>query len=150
MSSDDCYDKAVDLLARRPHFTRELERKLSARGFGSPEIEAALGRLAERGLLDDLECSKGMVEGVWRRRGYGPLRMRAELERRGVESRIIERVLRDSAENELDLAEETARRRLRGSAPSRAALARHLGRKGFSGEIIYEVLNRLDGELGDR
>ena len=149
MSSDDCYDKAVDLLARRPHFKRELERKLSARGFGSPEIEEVRERLEAGGLLDDLECSKGLVEGVWRRRGYGPLRMRAELERRGVESRIIDTVLRDSARHELDLAEETARRRLRASRPSRDALARHLSRKGYSGEVIYEVLSRLDGELGD-
>ena len=149
MSSDDCYDKAVDLLARRPHFKRELGRKLSARGFGSAEIEEVRERLEAVGLLDDLECSKGMVEGVWRRRGYGPVRMRAELEKRGVESGIIDTVLRDSSRDEVDLAVETARRRLRLSTPSRDALARHLGRKGYSGEVIYEVLRRLDGELGE-
>ncbi len=89
-----------------------------------------------------------MVEGVWRRRGYGPLRMRAELERRGVEGRIIDTVLRESSVHEIDLAEETARRWLRRSGGDRDALARHLGRKGYAGGTVYEVLKRLDGELG--
>ncbi len=146
MSSGDCYDKAVDLLARRPHFRRALERKLGARGFGSEEIEAACERLLAGGLLDDLECARGMVEGVWRRRGYGRLRMRAELERRGVESRVIETVLRESPIHEIELAEETARRWLRGPGGDRKALARHLARKGYSGETVYAVLERLEKE----
>ncbi len=149
MSSDDCYDKAVDLLARSPHFRRALERKLAARGFGSDEIEAVCERLAARGLLDDLECARGLVEGAWRRRGYGRLRIRAELQQRGVDGEVVDTILDERSGDEVDLAEEVARRWRRGSTKGRDALARHLGRKGYSGEVIYEVLGRLEGELGD-
>ena len=144
MSSDDCYDKAVDLLARRPHFQRELERKLSARGFGSDEIEAACERLTARGLLDDLEGARGLAAGAWRRRGYGPLKIRAELRRRGVADEVIDTIVREGADSEVERAEEVARRWQSRSDRGRDALARHLTGKGYSGETIYEVLSRLD------
>jgi SOS response regulatory protein OraA/RecX len=105
--------------------------------------------LAARGLLDDLECARGLVEGVWRRRGYGRLRIRAELQQRGVAEEIIDTILSERSGDEVDLAVETARRWRRGSDKGRDALARHLGRKGYSGEVIYEVLARLEGELGE-
>ncbi len=127
-----------------------MAQKLGARGFDSEEIESVCGRLEESGLLDDLECARGMVEGTWRRRGYGPLRMRAELERRGVDGRIIDTVLRESASHETDMAEEAARRWLRTSGGSREALARHLSRRGYSGEVVYDLLTRFAEELDDR
>ncbi len=148
MSSDDCYDKAVDLLARRPHFRWVLERKLAARDFDSEEIESACDRLAASGLLDDLESARGLLRGSWRRKGFGPLRVRAELQERGVAGEIIDTVLSEIGGDDTERAQEVAHRWLRSrSKRSRDALARHLGRKGYSGQTIYEVLTRLEAEL---
>jgi len=150
VSSDDCYDKAVELLARRPHFRRALERKLLDRGFAPDRVESTSERLLASGLLNDLECARGLVEGAWRRRGYGRVRVRAELERRGVDEQVIEAVLGESGDDETDLAERAARSWLRRSRKGRDALARHLARKGYDGQTVYTVLKRLAAEFDAR
>ena len=52
-ASDRCYDKALQLLALRAHFSAQLAAKLRQRGFLEGEIEDALSRLREVGYLDD-------------------------------------------------------------------------------------------------
>ncbi len=78
------YDKALQLLARRDHFRVELEEKLRRKGFGDDEIASAVGRLDELGLLDDEALARRFVEFRAADRGWGPRRLVAELERRGV------------------------------------------------------------------
>ena len=81
-----CMEKAVDLLSRRPHFRRQLEQKLSSRGFSSDEVETTLARLEELGYLDDVACARGFVTQRLRRGPLGRRRLRAELSRRGADA----------------------------------------------------------------
>ena len=81
-SPDGCFEKALDLLSRRPHFRRELESKLLQRDFDKSEIAAALERAAERGFLDDLECARELARGRVERRQEGPAKLLATLTRR--------------------------------------------------------------------
>ena len=90
--------------------------------------------------------------------------MRAELARRGVEESVVESVLREAWDGgEAEAAGKVARAWLdrkaagpgAGREPDkqRAALARHLGRKGFGGAAIHGVLaslDRLSGETAER
>ncbi len=76
------YDKAVQLLAVRPHFRRELEAKLRQRGFPSEDIEETLGRLTDQGYLDDRAAARSFVEGR-AGKGEGRVRLRAELREAG-------------------------------------------------------------------
>ncbi|MGB6641572.1 MAG: RecX family transcriptional regulator, partial [Thermoanaerobaculia bacterium] len=82
-TTTDCYTKAQELLARRPHFRRELAVKLASRKFSPEEVETTLARLAEQGYLDDLEHAFDLARGPLQRKGFGPRRLRYELERRG-------------------------------------------------------------------
>lgn len=150
----DCWSKSLDLLSRRPHFRRELGSKLSRRGFPESQVEGALDRLAELGLLDDRACARDLAAGAFRRRGYGPARIRAELERKGAAEEAIDEVLASSGrEDELSLARSAASRWRGGKAlrPAdegrklREQLARHLARKGFSTGVILTVLDELPG-----
>jgi regulatory protein len=119
---------------------------LTARGFGADEVEEACRRLEESGLLNDLECAKQMIEGPWRRKGYGGTRIRAELERRGVDGAVIEEALGESLGDERAMAEEAARRWLRRSRCNRDSLARHLARKGYGSGTVLQVVRLLDDE----
>ena len=56
--ADEAYRKAVDLLARRPHFEREIRFKLRDRGFVAEETEAAIDRLRRIAYLDDDLCAR--------------------------------------------------------------------------------------------
>jgi regulatory protein len=138
------YDKAVQLLAARPHFRRELEVKLHQRGFPSEEIEEALDRLTDQGYLDDRATARSFVESR-AAKGEGRARLRAELAKRGAPEAAIEEALSElTDEDDLPRAREAAEawRRKGGSDPR--ALARHLDRKGFSPRAIFALLN---GEL---
>lgn len=138
----DCYRKAADLLARRPHFRRELEAKLSRRSYDREVIESVLERLSSQGYLDDVDCARRLAAGALRRRGYGPRRARAELERRGASPEAVEEALAESfGEGDLELARRVAAAwRARSRDREGAALARHLDRKGFTAETIRTVL----------
>jgi regulatory protein len=142
-----CYDKAVQLLAARPHFRRELEVKLVQRGYPAEEIEEALQRLESQGYLDDRAATRELVESR-SGRGEGRARLRAELLKRGAPEGAIDEVLASlTPEDDLPAAREAAERWERGGGRDSRALARHLERKGFSRRAIVAVLNeRPDGE----
>jgi regulatory protein len=145
-----CFEKACDLLAQRPHFRAELERKLGQRGHDQEAIAAALDRLGDLGSLDDAGCAHSLAIGPLSRRGYGPLRMRVELERRGAP---VAEAAAAVAAAFVDGEEEAARRvaerwlsRRAASGKARASLARHLGRKGFSSGTVYRLVRELVSE----
>lgn len=132
---------ALDFLARRTHFSSELERKLAARGFAAEDIAAALDRLRSAKLVDDGAAAVELVRSKQRRAPQGRRRLRAELERKGVGSEVIDTTLAETAGGEeIELAREAARRFMRrsGKADPRA-LARHLARSGFSTRDILAV-----------
>ncbi len=146
----DCYAKALELLARRPHFEQQLAAKLAARGFDGEEIADACGRLRELGYLDDERAAVELVTGALRRKGYGRRRVRRELERRGAPPAAVERALDAlSPEEELELARQLAGRWRQRRAAGAAALARHLDRKGFSPPVIRRLLEEAGEEWGE-
>lgn len=148
-----CQRKAFDLLARRDHFRAELAAKLGQRGYEAEEIETTLDRLVERGLLDDRRVARAFVADRQTRRGLGRRRLRAELARRGVSEEVADEVLAEIDDGaELPLARAAAERWLaRRAVPDgddyaarqrhRAALARHLERRGFAHRAIFAVLD---------
>jgi regulatory protein len=139
-----CYDKALDLLARRAHFSAELEAKLSRRGFSSEQVAETLERLAAGRYLDDLETARGFVAERRGRNGWGRARLEAELLRRGASAAAADAALAGlEEEDEWELARQVAERwsRRRGGGPE--ALARHLQRKGFASRVILRLVREI-------
>jgi regulatory protein len=134
------YQKAVQLLASRPHFRREMELKLTSRSFPAEEIGAALDRLTSEGYLDDRSAAEGLIRSRLSR-GEGRLRLAAELGRRGAPSEIAAAALAALLpEDDFEATQDAAARWARGGRKDPAALARHLARKGFSRRAIVRVL----------
>lgn len=142
----DCKDKALDLVGRRPHFQRELQRKLLDRGFPTHEVDSALDDLVRLGLLDDFQHARDLAAGSMTRKGFGPRRMRFELQRRGVEESTAESVVSEifqDPEEESRRALETAEKMGQRGPDSKDRLARQLDRKGYSKSVILRVLSGL-------
>lgn len=141
---------AMDLLARREHGRAELARKLRQRGAAPELIDGALARLAEEGLLSDAR----FLESYIRSRasaGYGPLRIRDELARRGLLRAEVERALADSGIDWTDNLHELWRRRfssLPQDARERGRQGRFLLQRGFAHEAVNRLL-RSGGGPGD-
>ncbi|OAI13120.1 RecX family transcriptional regulator [Methylomonas lenta] len=71
------------LLARREHSQKELLDKLALRGFQRDEVEPVIQEMAEQNWQNDARYTECYV----RQRiasGYGPIRIRYELQQRGI------------------------------------------------------------------
>jgi regulatory protein len=139
-----CKWRALDLLARREHSRRELERKLAARGFSAALIGPTLDGLEATGVLVAARFTENFIRSRVAR-GKGPVRIRAELAERGVADEEGANLLRDA---DVDwVAEARAARSKRfGAAPprdytERARQARFLQSRGFSSAQIAAVLD---------
>jgi len=149
------YDRGLDLLARRMHFTAELRTKLSRRGYPEAEVDGAIERLAADGFLDEHEAANMLVRSL-QRRGYGRRRLELDLRRRGADAAAAGAALeRVGDEDELERAESVAAR-WRRAHPARdaAALARHLERRGFAprtiGAVLFDSTDDAAGVAGVR
>ena len=153
-----CYDKALELLARRAHSRFELQRKLAGRRYSPEEVEATLERVAGLGYLDDGQFARDFLRQRLARGPVGARRLRAELARRGVstedsQAALEELLPEDDREGAREAAAQWRRRSARSPSPSTsAALARFLERQGFSRRAIVSVLENEgegDAELYD-
>ena len=81
---------AVRLLARREHGTRELKRKLAAKGHGGESVDRVVEKLGAESLVSDERFVSTFIS-YHAGRGHGPVRIKAELRQRGVlDAEIIE------------------------------------------------------------
>ncbi len=71
------------MLARREHSAFEVRRKLKQRDIADSEIEQAVDRLQQQGLLSDVRYAESYIH-MRKGKGYGPLRIALELKQRGV------------------------------------------------------------------
>ena len=83
---------ALDALARRDHATEDLRRKLLDKGYDAEVVAPLLEALRAEKLLDDRRYTENFV-AYHAARGQGPLRIRAELRRHGLEGALIEESL---------------------------------------------------------
>ena len=140
--------RGANIVSSRMVSKKELTDRLERRGATEQEAADTADWLEGLGALDD-EAYAAAVARHYARMGYGKLRVRQELQRRG-----IDRALWDAALEELPDSAETIetllQSRLRGRRPDRdegRKLAAMLSRRGFTWQEIRPVLNRyLDGE----
>ena len=79
-------------LARREYAHVELQRRLLGKGYSNATIDATLERLRELDLQSDERFTESYIRAR-ATRGYGPLRIRAELGERGVSRELIAAML---------------------------------------------------------
>ncbi len=141
----EIWEAALRLLARREYGAAELRQRLLRRGFLPEEVEKLLAELQEKGLQSD----RRLVEGVTRRgleRGYGPLKVRDELRRRGVPDPLIDQVWQAIRPTWEEAGRQIYLRKFGPNPPStveeRARRWRFLARRGFTAEQIASLLER--------
>jgi regulatory protein len=144
------FDRAVNLLARRPYSTAEIRRNLESKEIAPAVIDEALAKLAHLGYVDDRTFAHYWVENRERFRPRGPRALRYELRQKGVAQAIIEDVLAelDPQASAYQAAQEKVRR-LRGLDRDefRQKLSGFLTRRGFGYDIVREVIDHMIIEL---
>jgi|SRR5204862_1734156 regulatory protein len=146
MAERDAFEAALAALDRKERTAHELARWLKQREFGLDEIEVALRRLFEAGILDDERFARRFAEDKRDLAGWGAERIREALVARGVENSTVESVLAaDSYGDQLERAREVLMRRgrpLEANADRQRALD-YLMRRGYEYEIAYEAVRLL-------
>jgi SOS response regulatory protein OraA/RecX len=87
---------AMNLLARREYARRELAARLASRGLPGDLIDPVMDELTQENLLSDDRFADAFVSAR-AGRGQGPVRIRIELEQKGVDPEIVERALGPAA-----------------------------------------------------
>jgi regulatory protein len=83
---------ALDALARRDHSAGDLHRKLLEKGYDVGVVGLLLDALRAEKLLDDRRFTENFL-AYHAARGHGPLRVRMDLRRHGVEGVLVEECL---------------------------------------------------------
>jgi regulatory protein len=144
------YARALAKLARRDHAEGELRRALGRAGHPPGEVEAAVSRLKDRGIVDDARFAEAFSRSRLRHRGLGSNRIRAELRHRGLPSATAEQGLRAArAEvSEGQALDELARRywKLKETEEPRRRVRKlwaHLLRRGYPADLVGARLRAL-------
>ncbi len=143
---EKCYNAALRYLGYRPLSESEMRLKLAGRGFDEDCIETTLGRLREKGLMDDAGFARFWKEN---RQSFSP-RSRwligQELKQKGVPQEAIDSVLGDidDSENAYSVGRSKARLLKDCDYESfRRRLGDHLKRRGFGYGVIINTVERL-------
>ncbi len=109
-----------------------------------------MAELELQGYIDDRAFARQWAEGRAGRRHLGSLRLRDELQRKGVRRELVEAAIREAfgETGEEERALEAARRRLPALMGQNAAraplrLRDYLLRRGYPADVVQRVLRRL-------
>jgi len=134
--------RALRLLARREHSPLELERKLRPHAESPEALAGLISGLIARNQLSEARYAEERVR--WLARKYGAAKIRHDLKSKGVDPSIVERI---SPADDLQRAAEILKRKFRAPAATREERARRmrfLQSRGFSSEIIYQLVSARD------
>lgn len=147
--ADKALQYALRFLGYRGRSVQEMRRKLASRGVSEAATAQVLQRLLQLELLNDRDFAQSWIES---RRGYGAVRLRKELQQKGISRELVEAIMTTgiSADEEYQAAWLVAVRSLRGATESPGPellikIRRLLLRRGFR----YETINRVCARLND-
>ena len=143
---------AMNLLARREHSRQELTDKLGRRNIDPESLESIIDKLTAEGLQSDGRFAESYSHSRMQR-GRGPVRIRMELEQRGVSAALIETAITALDVNWRELARDVRSRKFGGGAPvsykERARQSRFLQHRGFSHDQIRAAMAMDDDGQDD-
>ena len=140
--------RAAELAAGRMLSQKELSDRLVKKGADPREAQETAQWLADLGAVDDATYA-GVIARHYAAMGYGPGRVRQELQRRGVPRDLWEDALAQLPDPE-EAIDKFLAAKLWGKTPDRATLQRlsaALQRRGFQWQDIRPALARLDRDM---
>ncbi len=146
MGQDDAVlvrNKALQMLVRREHTRHEIAVKLSSRNFSQSIIDSVLQALEDEQLLSDARAAEMYIRQR-ASKGYGELKVRAELFRKGVDGNCIDQCLADACIDWQQIARSAFEKKFaRVEATDQKLLMkqqRFLAARGFSADLIAKLL----------
>ena len=136
--------RALTALGRREHSRQELQAKLQPFAEDSDELNALLDELEKRGWLSEARFVEQLT--TTRRRKFGATRIVHELREKGVSDEAVAAAQAQLKAGEVDAARAVWKKKfgkLPRSLQERGKQARFLASRGFSAEVVHQVLKKL-------
>ncbi len=149
-SAEAAKGRAIGWLSRRDYPRDALKTRLIDVGFLESAAEDAVGSLEDERLVNDVRYVEGAVTSRTNR-GFGPIRIRIELQRLGLASEVIESAIDAGSPRWSERAMALRQRRFGAAAPlnpkERARQVRFLLSRGFTGGHVRDALGAAGRDL---
>ena len=140
----DIRKKIMDFLSRREHSKKEIYKKMLDKVNSLEILEEEIKKLEKDGILDDERFAEQYLYSLVKR-GLGPLRINKYLQEKGVDSHLINTLLKDL--DWQDLAKEVLLKKSKYQIPPKeedvVKLKRFLNYRGFEYYDIERAFNNL-------
>jgi len=136
---------ALRLQARREHSAKELSQILVAKGHELALVESVLQQLQAKNLQSDQRFAEAYSRSR-QQRGFGPLRIKQELQFKGVDAELINEVLNNCELPWEKVIEKVRAKRFGAELPndnlSIAKQMRFLNYRGFPPELVHWLMKQ--------
>ena len=142
--------KTIELLSRKPHSRKELERKLAQWEADKEETASICDRMEQLGYLNDAAYAARVVRH-YSAKGYGERKLRDELYRRGVSRDLWDEALKQAEASDGAL-DDFIEKKLAGKQPDQKELKKvsdALARRGYNWSDISAALRRYGAECDE-
>ncbi len=138
---DKGYDRALNLISRRPRSEWELEDYLKRKDYDKEVAQQIIEKLRERGFVNDSEFARRWVENRRLLKATSKRRLRQELKQKRVSDEIIDHALEEDETDEREVVRELVeRKRKQTKYQDDLKLMQYLSRQGFSYDMIKDVM----------
>ncbi|CAM5207638.1 Regulatory protein RecX OS=Ureibacillus acetophenoni OX=614649 GN=recX PE=3 SV=1 [Ureibacillus acetophenoni] len=149
------FNRGLNFLSYQMRSEYEVRKKLLDAGFGEAVILEAIRKLEKLGFLNDETYSKALLETKKKTAKKGPKAIKQDLIKKGIDKETQEKVLNTfTYDEQLKLAKSLAEKTAKANAKKtpmqvKQKIQEFLSRKGYSFEIINEILDHIDLERED-
>ncbi|HAB53256.1 MAG: hypothetical protein A2315_04610 [Ignavibacteria bacterium RIFOXYB2_FULL_35_12] len=151
---------ALNYLARRQHSKSEIKTKLRQKKFDKTLVELTLDELEQNYYVDDRSFAKLFTDEKVKAKNWGKNKIKSELIKRGVSSKIIAEVIEEKFSNDLEIESglELARKKLKklinrklDQKKIQTSIYSFLVSRGYDYDLCKQIFTKLfnDEELGD-
>ena len=137
-------ERALGLLARREHSAAELKRKLLQKGCATDEIVSGLSELQAEGALSDKRFTEAYVH-MRKNKGYGPLRIMAELREKGIGADLADEYLHQDVQDWQSVLRQQYQKKFAGNPLTdyhdKSKRIGYLQARGFKLEWIFDLFD---------
>jgi regulatory protein len=137
--------ECLRLLTRRDHSKKEIQDKLSLKGFERSQVSEVIDELSGQNWQNDSRYAESYAR-VRSQKGFGPVRIAFELRQQGIDAETVEQVLQVEAHDWFFLLEKVYLKKFpdksRFDLNERGKRIRFLLHRGFSNAMIYDLLEQ--------
>lgn len=144
--------KAFDIVSRKQVTERELRLKLADKGYDKMICDIVIETMREYNYINDADYCETFLEYA-KSKGWGILKIRSELKRRGVDDKTVNTALEEFSDCPEDRVYDILCRKFADidikDFKQKQKIMRFFGTRGFDFESIQNAIGRFEAETGE-